>query len=230
MPVPPVTAAPLIIARIMAQAIEHRILSEVFWILPDSQHKPKKEIIEIHQVLKSTFDILAYDPRSNNITLVTDFSPDVPSTMADPHKLHQVFVKLITNAKQALVESKEEGQLTVVTQTGASLYNKRSRGRQGMADPVIDEVIRIIIREHSGYMWAESTQGKGAAFYVELPVLNPDTYRPSDNQENAPSTHRQDIIPARANLLIVEDEESIRRIMARYLESSGYRISQAASG
>lgn len=91
------------------------------------QHKPKKEVIEIHQVLESVLDILAYDLRSNNISLVTDFSPDVPSTMADPHKLQQVFVNLITNAKQALLESKEEGQLTVVTQTGASLYNKRSR-------------------------------------------------------------------------------------------------------
>ncbi len=45
------------------------------------QRKPNKEVIEIHQVLKSVFDILAYDLRSNNINLVTDFSPDVPSIM-----------------------------------------------------------------------------------------------------------------------------------------------------
>jgi len=249
----------------------HRTANIVRSLLDFSrQHKPNKGIIEIHQVLKSVFDILAYDLRSNNINLVTEFSPDVPSTMADPHKLQQVFVNLITNAKQALVESKEDGQLTVVTQTGASLYNKRSCGRQGMADPVIDKVIRIIvrdtgpgipaavlphvfdpfyttkpigggtglglsvchgiIREHGGYMWVESTEGKGASFYVELPVITPDTYRRSDNQENEPAANRQDMTPAAANLLIVEDEESIRRVMARYLESSGYTVSQAADG
>ncbi len=249
----------------------HRTANIVRSLLDFSrQHKPNKGIIEIHQVLKSVFDILAYDLRSNNINLVTEFSPDVPSTMADPHKLQQVFVNLITNARQALVELKEEGQLTVVTQTGASLYNKRSRGLQGMADPVIEEVIRIIvrdtgpgipaavlphifdpfyttkpigggtglglsvchgiIREHGGYMWVESTEGKGASFYVELPVITPDTYRRSDNQENDPSAHRQDMTPAAANLLIVEDEESIRRVMTRYLESSGYTVSQAADG
>lgn len=167
--------------------------------------------------MKSVFDILAYNLRSNNIKLVTDFCPHIPSTMADPHKLQQVFVNLINNAKHALLEQKEEGQLTIVTQTGASLYNIRSRGQEGMTDRVIEEVIRIIVRdtwpgipavvlphvfdpfyttkpigrgtglglavchgiikEHGGYMWVESTEGKGAAFYVELPVITPNTYR-----------------------------------------------------
>jgi len=81
----PVPAAPLTIVRNLLDFAR--------------QYKPKKEVIEIHQVLKSVFDILAYDLRSNNISLVTDFSPDVPSTMADPHKLQQVFANLITNRR-----------------------------------------------------------------------------------------------------------------------------------
>jgi signal transduction histidine kinase len=177
------------------------------------QHKPKKEVIEIHQILKSVVDILAYDLRSNNINLVTDFSPDVPSTMADPHKLQQVFVNLITNAKQAIVESKEKAQITVITQTGASLYFQKKHNREKVIRIIIKDngpgiptaalphvfdpfyttkpigggtglglaVCHGIIKEHGGYMWVESTEGKGAAFHIELPVINPDTYRRSDH-------------------------------------------------
>lgn len=64
------------------------------------EHKPQRTLIDINQVLQSTLTLRAYQLRVDNITVVTDFAPNLPQTVADPHQLQQVFLNLINNAHQ----------------------------------------------------------------------------------------------------------------------------------
>jgi two-component system NtrC family sensor kinase len=66
-------------------------------------------------VLQSTLTLRAYQLRVDNITVVTDFAPDLPQTVADPHQLQQVFLNLINNAHQAMIERGGKGTLTLRT-------------------------------------------------------------------------------------------------------------------
>jgi GAF domain-containing protein len=50
------------------------------------QHPPERKPVQISDVLTSTLDLLGYELRHDNVTWTTQFSPDVPVTMADPHQ------------------------------------------------------------------------------------------------------------------------------------------------
>jgi two-component system cell cycle sensor histidine kinase/response regulator CckA len=81
-----------------------------------------------------------------------------------------------------------------------------------------------IIKQSSGYIWAESEPGQGATFKVFLPRAD----RPA-----GPGTSPVVAVPpARGaeTVLLVEDEASVRQLARRILESGGYCVLEAANG
>jgi signal transduction histidine kinase len=83
-------------------------------------------------------------------------------------------------------------------------------------------VLGIITQSH-GHVWAE-TGKHGATFTVLLPLSEPPAPAPGK-----PGT-RGSVAPRRARILIVEDEDQVRAIVARTLESFGYLVVQARNG
>jgi two-component system NtrC family sensor kinase len=92
------------------------------------EHKPQRMPVDINQVLQSTLTLRAYQLRVDNITVVTDFAPNLPQTVADPHQLQQVFLNLINNAHQAMIERGGKGTLTLRTSVERRIWRGRSRG------------------------------------------------------------------------------------------------------
>jgi PAS domain S-box-containing protein len=81
-----------------------------------------------------------------------------------------------------------------------------------------------IVKQSDGYVWAYSEPGRGSTFTVYLPVVEPvATVAPA----SAP-------ISVRAGtgewVLLVEDDESVRKVTRRALEVGGYRVLEAANG
>jgi two-component system cell cycle sensor histidine kinase/response regulator CckA len=65
--------------------------------------------------------------------------------------------------------------------------------------------------------------GKGSIFYIYLPAL-------TDAKTAEPSTPESIRSHSAAKILIVEDEEMVRRAMAEFLEVSGFEVLTAANG
>jgi len=103
------------------------------------QHPPERKPVQISDVLTSTLDLLGYELRQDNMTWITQFSPGVPVTMADPHQLQQVFVNMVNNARQAMRDARHGGHLIITIEVGPSAFIK---DRPGAAP-----VIRIIFRD-----------------------------------------------------------------------------------
>lgn len=167
------------------------------------EHKPQRALVDINQVLQSTLTLRAYQLRVDNITVVTDFDPNLPRTIADPHQLQQVFLNLINNAHQAMIERGGKGVLTLrtsverrvseggreesciriaVNDTGVGIS---PRNLSRIFDPFFTtkpvgqgtglglSICFGIIQEHHGRIWAESEVGVGTTMYVELPLADP---------------------------------------------------------
>jgi CheY-like chemotaxis protein len=81
-----------------------------------------------------------------------------------------------------------------------------------------------IVKQSEGYVWAYSEPGQGATFKIYLPVdLSAATSAPV--QEPVVAAARPGEV-----VLVVEDEEAVRSMTARLLESEGYQVLVAAHG
>jgi two-component system cell cycle sensor histidine kinase/response regulator CckA len=81
-----------------------------------------------------------------------------------------------------------------------------------------------IVRQSGGYIWCASTPGRGSVFTVLLPRLDVTLGSNGHSAANAGDASGAETV------LLVEDEESVRRITAKALRRRGFTILEAASG
>jgi signal transduction histidine kinase/DNA-binding response OmpR family regulator len=81
-----------------------------------------------------------------------------------------------------------------------------------------------IVKQHEGWIEVATEVGTGTAFTFYIPALT--------GQVEEPPPPPVDIEAARGTetILLVEDEDSVRTIMRRFLETHGYRVFEAGSG
>jgi two-component system cell cycle sensor histidine kinase/response regulator CckA len=87
-----------------------------------------------------------------------------------------------------------------------------------------------IIKQTGGYIFVDSTLGKGTTFRIYLPRHIPD---PADEVEEVKPAKKAE--PSRdltgtGRVLLVEDEDGVRSFAVRALQRQGYEVLEAASG
>jgi two-component system cell cycle sensor histidine kinase/response regulator CckA len=101
-------------------------------------------------------------------------------------------------------------------------FTSRLAGR-GLGLPVV----LGILHAHSGGLVVESRRGRGSAFRVYLPVSEEDVARPLD--VSAPAAEMDDVNWS-GTVLLVEDEEMLRRTTAKTLARLGFFVLEAKDG
>jgi CheY-like chemotaxis protein len=192
----------------------------------------------------------------SSIQFEVDVPPDVDRVGADPTQLQQVIVNLAVNARDAMPEG---GRLRITArnrQLDAALAQQLSAPASGayveiaVADDGVgmDAAVRArifepffttkaqgkgtglglatvygIVQQSAGAIAVESEPGRGATFRVWLPCSS----APSPAEERADG---RAVEAGRARVLLVEDEDSVRRWIARTLRERGYRVVEARDG
>ncbi len=82
-----------------------------------------------------------------------------------------------------------------------------------------------IVTRMAGHIEVESVEGEGTTFSIYLPCAHKDKKEDSMHANVPEQEHTEGRM-----ILLVEDEEPIRRLMARMLETKGYRTLQAEDG
>jgi signal transduction histidine kinase len=111
--------------------------------------------------------------------------------MGNGAQLQQVFMNIIINAEQAMLESHKRGKLTIVTERvgdvvrasftddgpGISPDNMKqlftpffTTSEVGKGTGLSLSICHGIVTEHGGKIYVESELGEGATFVVELPI------------------------------------------------------------
>jgi signal transduction histidine kinase/ActR/RegA family two-component response regulator len=180
-----------------------------------------------------------------HISLELQLGSDEARVMGDESELREVLVNLVFNAVDAMPQG---GTLTLSTReangaveiavadTGTGMAEEvRSRvfdpffttkGKAGMGLGLA--VSYGIIRRHEGAVEVESEVGKGTTFRIKLPAASA-----SAKQEPAAEAPAIALVPHRpgsTRILVVDDEENVRELLADILESEGYRVELASSG
>jgi two-component system NtrC family sensor kinase len=166
----------------------HRIVQNLLSFA--RQHKPERIPVRINQVLEDTLALRDYDLRMSNIKLHLDLAEDLPLAAADPHQLQQVFLNLVNNAVDAILEASATGELWVRTAKEADKFViEFVDSGPGVKDPskVFDpfyttkpvgkgtglglSICYGIITEHGGQIRVSNLPPRGACFSIELPCL-----------------------------------------------------------
>jgi CheY-like chemotaxis protein len=79
------------------------------------------------------------------------------------------------------------------------------------------------VKQCGGYLWVAGDPERGTSFTACFPQLD-DALRP---EAGAPSAEP---LAAGGTLLLVEDEDGVRAVTRRFLESSGYQVLEAGDG
>ena len=214
------------------------------------QEAPERKLIALHTVIDEVLEIMAYDLRTSNVTIVKEYAPVIPPIMADPHQLQQVFVNILGNARQAIEPFQREGRIVVRTQVLDGWVTIEFQDNGPGIRP--DHLARIfdpffttkpagkgtglglslsygLIQEHGGRITARSELGHGATFIIELPVAvtTPGTVRTSGTPwGSTPPMSR----PTGQRVLVVDDEQWILDLAGELLRSEGHTVDLAVSG
>jgi len=206
-------------------------------------------VIEAEQLLRRLI--------GEDIELRTALAPALGAVRADPSQLEQVILNLVVNARDAMPRG---GVVTIETtdvELDGGYADRHVPARPGpyvllavsdtgvgmdaatqarLFEPFFTTkppsegtglglaTVYGIVKQSSGYIWAYSEPDHGTTFKIYLPRVG-----------RAPETVAvQDVAmaPLRGSevILLVEDQDDVRRLTQRMLESAGYVVLAAASG
>jgi signal transduction histidine kinase len=202
-----------------------------------------RAMVDLNQVVRETLALRAYEQRLSNVTILEALSAGLPQVFADPHQVQQVLLNLIINAEQAMLGAHGRGTLIVRTWHDADRdavileVNDDGPGVPEDVQPRIFDpffttkevgkgtglgltVAYAIVQEHGGRITLKSERGKGASFYVELPVRR----RPA--QAGAAAARRRGAAGRRhgRQVLVVEDEAALGAAVAEALADAGFDV------
>lgn len=137
-------------------------------------------------------DLRAYDLRLKGIEVVTRFAPGLPPVYVDGGQVQQALLNLVLNAEQAMQASivkrldvaavMEPECGTVLITVADSGHGVDATNLARVFDPFFTtrsvgegtglglSITYGIVRDHGGQIWVTSEVGRGATFFVRLPV------------------------------------------------------------
>jgi signal transduction histidine kinase/CheY-like chemotaxis protein len=194
-----------------------------------------------------------------NIALCLDLAPDLAPVVGDATQIHQLLMNLCVNARDAMpaggtltlglangAVDAAQARLRPGARPGPCVVLTVADTGCGMSPQILDRVfepffttkgvgqgtglglstVHAIARSHGGFVRCASEVGRGTTFQVYLPSAGPGS-GPAGTPEDAALALADG---AGRQVLVVDDEASVREITRHTLESFGFRVLTARDG
>ena len=156
-------------------------------LLFSRQTQPREARANLNKLIEDWVDFFEFRCAQNNIEIVLDMDPDLPTVPGDPAQLNQVLINLVVNAIHAMPEggilkiktaAEPEGISMVVQDTGQGIKAdiKDKIFLPFFTTKEVDQgtglglsVVYGIVNEHGGTVKVDSQVGTGSIFEIKLP-------------------------------------------------------------
>jgi two-component system, cell cycle sensor histidine kinase and response regulator CckA len=223
-----------------------------------SMQNPKRQKnIPLNDTLDETVQIVQ-ETFPKHITVSLDFEPSNPYVAADPGDLRQAFLNVLINSREAMPEGGSISISTRIIKNSPALPNRTDttnekryvrlsiadtghgmdmKTKEKIFDPFfttrdIGEGLGLgltitygIIERYNGFIDVESAPGQGTSVHLFLPVAE-DTETTYFRKTDGLLTDAG----GSETILVVEDENAFRILLAKSLEKSGYTVLSAGDG
>src|SRR5208283_3972378 len=204
------------------------------------QRTPERSEVDVRKVMDETLALRDYDLKVNHIVVEKDMAPDPALVVADSHQIEQVFLNIINNAVDAILETGRSGKLKInVSCAGGFVAAQFADDGPGIKDPkrIFDpfyttknvgkgtglglSICYGIVKEHGGDITArnsvEGSSVTGAVIEVRLPMAVP----AEATVEAAPPAPARREGAIQGRVLLVEEEESVLEFERDVLSGAG---------
>lgn len=209
--------------------------------------EPIKEHISISQIIR---DSVSFVLSGSNVSFNLDLDESLPDVVVDPSQFSHVLQNLIINADQAMPDG---GQIDIVANLielkdnevpplRAGSYVRLSVTDHGIGIPKkdIDRVFDpyfttkstgsglglatcyAILERHNGRIEIDSAPGRGTTIKVYVPAADTEIVA-EEELDQAP-------LHCTARVLVMDDQDYLRRLVSRVLESIGCTVDRAENG
>ena len=216
----------------------------------------EKEPLDLVDFLGETTDMLRRTI-PENIHLKLDLDPNTCTIVADSTRIQQLLVNLITNARDAMLDGGElqiglhtcnvdaEKQPPVADmQPGAWACLSVEDTGEGMSEDVQAHLfepffttkdpgvgtglglaqVHGIVKQHAGYIDVTSAPGSGTTFEIFFPCHDVTSSAAEEETESDLA------LGTEKTVLLVEDDDVLREVIAELLQTLGYTVLTAANG
>jgi len=213
----------------------HRIVQNLLSFA--RQSKPFKQLLDLRRVLEDALALRDYDLKASNITIEQEIAPGLPQVFGDAHQLEQVFLNIVNNALDSMLEAARGGRLRLRAfrehdQVTVEFHDSGAgiRDPKRIFDPFYTtkpvgkgtglglSICYGIIKAHGGEILARNHAKGGALFQVRLPVAGPTAPSPVAARPSSSA------VRLRGRILLVDDEEPILELERQALSYAGAQV------
>ena len=211
------------------------------------QRPAERTTVNVNEVMEQTLALRINQLTVSGIAVDKKLARGLPPVMADPHQLEQVFLNLLLNAEQAMLEGKSGGRITLnttVSRDGRMVHAEVIDDGPGIPQDALPHVFEPffstkpvgsgtglglsvsygIVEEHGGHLVVESRPGR-TVFRLEMPVA-----QSAAAQRAKPAGSPMIVTGEGRTALVVEDEASVLDLIVTILTQTGWRVDVATGG
>ena len=231
------------VAKMFKQAQRtHRVVQNLLSFA--RQRTPERSEVDLRKVLEETLALRDYDLKVNHIAVEKELAAEPALVVADPHQIEQVFLNIINNGVDAILETGRSGKMKIsISAANGFVATQFSDDGPGIKDPkrIFDpfyttktvgkgtglglSICYGIVKEHGGDITAHNATDGGAVIEVRLPMSA--TQEPIPDAPPPEPPKRQGAIQGR--ILLVEEDESVLEFERDVLAGAGAEVVTATN-
>ncbi len=204
----------------------------------------ERDVIDLNKAINNLLGMVE-STLGEKIRLEVKTEENLWPVIADPGVVDQIIMNLVVNAKDAMPEG---GKLTITTSNivldkpglekkfvKLSISDTGHGIKRDVLEKIFDpffttkeigkgtglglSVVYGIVKQHGGFIDVNSQEGKGTTFDVYFPAAPRASVKGQERTKGASSARGRG-----QNILLVEDEEAVRKVIREVLLENGYLV------